>query len=210
VLPAALGLLGFVEPCSIGSSLLFVRHLEGRAPVAKLAETALFAVSRAGLVGLLGVAAVLLGSGFAGLQRGAWVLLGALYVALGLLHATRRGRLPRVELARGRAGSVGLGLLFGLNIPACAGPLLLALLAAAAAGGATGATLARGFVSLGIFGLALSLPLVAAVLSAPARRGLDRLAALSRRAPVWAGGLLVALGLWSIGLGLLAGPAAPR
>jgi cytochrome c-type biogenesis protein len=50
--------------------------------------------------------------------------------------------------------------LLGLNIPPCAGPLLLALLRAAAAGGASGATLASGFASLGLFGLAMSLPLV--------------------------------------------------
>src|SRR3546814_1366678 len=55
-------------------------------------------------------------------------------------------------------GSAGLGLLFGLNIPACAAPLLLALLAGAAT---TGATLLSGFVALAVFGLALSLPLVA-------------------------------------------------
>ena len=31
-LPLALGLLGFVEPCSIGTSLLFFDYLNGRAP----------------------------------------------------------------------------------------------------------------------------------------------------------------------------------
>ncbi|WP_435099656.1 hypothetical protein [Arhodomonas sp. AD133] len=60
----------------------------------------------------------------------------------------------------------------------------------------------EGFVSLGLFGLALSLPLVAAVMWAPMRRVLDRLAGLSARAPFWAGVVLIALGLWSIGFGL--------
>lgn len=69
----------------------------------------------------------------------------------------------------------GLGLLFGLNVPACAAPLLLALLAGTAA--APGVTLLGGFVSLAVFGLALSLPLVVAVLI-PAARGLLH--------PVWA------------------------
>jgi hypothetical protein len=29
-LPLGLGLLGFIEPCSVGSSMLFIKHLEGR------------------------------------------------------------------------------------------------------------------------------------------------------------------------------------
>ena len=99
-------------------------------------------------------------------------------------------------------GSAALGVLFGLNIPACAAPLLLALLGASAASGARGGSVAEGFVALALFGFALSLPLVVAVLFAPARRALDWLAALSRRLPVWTGVLLIALGAWSIWLGL--------
>ncbi len=91
-----------------------------------------------------------------------------------------------------------LGLLFGLNIPACAAPLILALLGLAAAGGATAADNGGGFVSLAIFGLALSLPLVVAVLFAPARPLLDRMAALSHSMPRWTGAIFALLGLWSI------------
>ncbi len=64
-----------------------------------------------------------------------------------------------------------------MNIPACATPLVLALLALAASGSASTAKLGAGCVSLGPFGLALSLPLVLAV--------------------------FFALGLWSIRFGLL-------
>src|SRR3546814_13794527 len=71
-------------------------------------------------------------------------------------------------------GSATLGVLFGLNIPACAAPLIFALFGTAAAGGAAGRPIAAGFVSLGLFGLALSLPLVLAAAFAPARRALDR------------------------------------
>jgi len=70
--------------------------------------------------------------------------------------------------------------------------------------GATGTTFLSGFVSLAVFGTALSLPLVLAVLFAPARAALDWLAGLSGRMPLWAGIVLVALGLWSIGFGLFA------
>ena len=208
VVPAGLGFIGFVEPCSIGASLIFLKYLEGKNAGRKIAETVLFTGTRAAFVGALGVAAALLGSAFLGLQRGGWIALGAGYVALGLLYATGRARALMVTIGPGLSrigalgGSAGLGVLFGLNIPACAAPLLLALLAAAAAQGATGATLAGGFITLGVFGFALSLPLVAAVLIPAARRWLDRLAAVSGRFPLWTGIVLVALGLWSIGFGL--------
>jgi cytochrome c-type biogenesis protein len=215
VIPAGLGLFGFIEPCSIGASLIFIKYLEDKGAMRKLAETVLFTATRALFIGALGIAAALLGSAFLGLQRGAWIALGAGYVVLGMLYATGRARAlmvaigPGLSRLGGLSGSAGLGVLFGLNIPACAAHLLLAMLAAAAAQGATGATLATGFVSLGVFGLALSLPLVAAVLIPAARRWLDRLAALSGRFPLWAGIILVAFGLWSIGFGLFVGVEPP-
>lgn len=207
LLPIGLGLLGFVEPCSIGSTLLVVKHLEGKDTASKLTQVGVFAATRAVFIGLLGVLAVVLGTAFLGLQKAAWILLGAVYVLFGLLYLTGRAGTLMVSLVPGLArlsdvrGSAGLGVLFGLNIPACAAPLIFALLGAAAAGGAAGATLASGFVSLALFGLALSLPLVLAVFFAPARRALDWLAGLSRRLPFWTGLLLVVLGLWSIWFG---------
>lgn len=210
LLPAGLGFLGFIEPCSIGSSLIFIKYVERKQAARKIAETVLFAVTRAVFIGMLGLLAALLGATFLGLQRGAWILLGTVYAVIGILYAAGQARLlmvsvgPRIAHLSGLQGSVGLGALFGLNIPACAAPLLLALLGAAAAGGATGTTLISGFVALAAFGLALSLPLVLAVLFAPARRALDWLAALSGRVPLWTGLVLVALGLWSIGFGLFA------
>ncbi len=208
VLPVGLGLLGFVEPCSIGSTLVFAKSLEGRSPTSKLAQVGVFAVTRAAFIGVLGVFAVVFGAAFLGLQRGAWMLLGAIYLLLGLLYLTGRAKALMVSLgpSLGRLadtrGSAALGVLFGLNIPACAAPLIFGLLAAAAAGGATGATLASGFVALALFGLALSLPLLLAVLFEPARRALDWLAGLSERIPFWTGLLFVVLGVWSIWFGL--------
>ena len=105
----------------------------------------------------------------------------------------------------GRRASAGLGVLFGLNIPACAAPLLAVLLGAAAAGGASGGTLAAGFVSLAVFGLALSLPRMLAVFFSRARAWLERLAHWGARYPRWAGLVLVLLGAWSIRFGLAAG-----
>jgi len=119
-----------------------------------------------------------------------------------------RGFGPRLSGLRSPRGAAALGLLFGLNIPACAAPLILALLGFAAAGGASAADLSGGFVTLALFGLALSLPLVAAVFIGPARAMLDRMAALSTQMPRWTGLLLVLLGLWSIWFGLFVSIAA--
>ena len=47
LVPFGLGLLGFVEPCTIGSSLIFIKHIEGRGAGGKLAEVGLFAATRA-------------------------------------------------------------------------------------------------------------------------------------------------------------------
>lgn len=210
ILPLGLGLFGFIEPCSIGSSLIFIKYLEGRQDTRKLAETVLFAVTRALFIGSLGVAAVLVGTAFVGFQRGAWIALGAIYAAIGVLYLTGRAVFlmrsigPRLARLNGTGGPIGLGLVFGLNIPACAAPLLLVLLGFAATGGASGSALLSGFVSLAVFGLALSLPLVAAVAFEPARRMLNRLAGLSVRMPFWAGVLLIVLGLWSIWFGVFA------
>ncbi|MHB8494624.1 MAG: hypothetical protein ACYC9Z_09575 [Casimicrobiaceae bacterium] len=211
VVPLGLGLFGFVEPCSLGSTLLFVKYLEGRGTAAKIGETLLFTLTRGVFIGALGIVAALLGGAFIPLQKGAWIVLGLMYAALGAVmlagHADRVMVAigPRLSRFAGRKSAVGLGVFFGLNIPACAAPLLAALLGAAAAGHASGATLAAGFVSLGVFGLALSLPLVVAVFFERARRGLEGLARRASRFPKWTGALLVALGAWSIGFALAAG-----
>jgi cytochrome c-type biogenesis protein len=212
-LPIFFGLFGFIEPCSIASTLIMVKQIEGRSARDQQVQMLVFAATRALFIGLLGLLAAAVGSVFLGWQRAAWLLLGTLYVVLGLVYlGGRAGALmhtlgPRLQRLRGSRGALALGLVFGLNIPACAAPLLLALLGLAAAGGASTADLVGGFVSLALFGLALSLPLVLAVFFAPARALLDRLAALSRRMPRWTGAVLILLGAWAIGFALLAAPA---
>lgn len=203
-LPLFFGLFGFIEPCSVGSTLVMVKQVEGMSRRQKFLQMAIFAATRAVFIGTLGLVAALAGAAFLGFQRAAWFVLGAFYLALGVIYLSgHAGRLmrsfgPSLDRLRGVRGAVTLGLLFGLNIPACAAPLILALLGLAAVGGTSAADLGGGFMSLAIFGLGLSLPLVVAVLFAPARALLDRIAGLSRRLPRWTGALLVLLGLWSI------------
>ncbi|HHH40000.1 MAG TPA: hypothetical protein ENK50_10580 [Sedimenticola sp.] len=204
LLPVGLGLLGFVEPCSIGSTVLFVKYLEGKRGVEKLLQTGVFTLTRSLLMGSLGVLAALLGPLFVDLQQGVWLVLGIAYLALGLLFlAGRAGTLQRrigPSLARvsGTRGAVGLGLLFGLNIPACAAPIIFALLGTTALTGGASLGVAGGFLAMLLFGLALSLPLVLAVAWPRARGWLDRLAGFSARVPLVTGVLFVALGAWAL------------
>jgi cytochrome c-type biogenesis protein len=197
VIPFGLGLVGFVEPCSIGSSLIFIKFVEGKGAGPKLAQVSLFAGTRALFIGLLGMLAAVLGTAFLGFQKGAWMGLGVVYVLIGLLYVIgKAGALmvsmgPSLSRLADLRGSAGLGILFGFNVPACAAPLIFVLLGTAAAGGVAGGTLASGFVSLALFGFAHSLPLVIAAL--------DWFAGLSRRLPLWTGLILIVLGLWSIG-----------
>lgn len=207
-LPILLGLFGFIEPCSIGSTLVMVKQLEGQPREARIVQVLVFAGARGRFIGTLGAVAAAAGSVFLGFQKAAWVVLGALYLTLGVLYlsghagALMRGFAPRLQRLRRTHGAFALGVVFGLNIPACAAPLLLALLGLAAAEGVSGSALGTGFVSLALFGLALSLPLAVAVFIAAARGLLDRLAALSGRLPRWTGALFITLGLWSIWFGL--------
>lgn len=212
LLPIGLGLFGFIEPCSIGSTLVFIKVMEGKTATVKLWQVGVFTATRALFIGALGAVAVVVGSAFIGFQKAMWTGLGALYVALGLLFVAGRAGYLMTTLGPSLArigevrGSAALGLLFGLNIPACAAPLLFALLGTAAASGVSGATVANGFISLALFGFALSLPLAAAVLIPAARRVLDWLAGLSRRIPFWTGIVLIGLGLWSVWFGLFVTP----
>ncbi|HLB16657.1 MAG TPA: hypothetical protein VJM14_17155, partial [Burkholderiales bacterium] len=60
LLPIGLGLFGFVEPCSIGSTLLFIKLIEGKRAVVKVGQVAMFAFTRAIFIGFLGAAAAVI------------------------------------------------------------------------------------------------------------------------------------------------------
>ena len=205
--PILFGLLGFVEPCAIGTTLLFLITLEGRSAREKIGQVLAFTLTRTLATGFLGVGAALVGSWFLGFQKGMWVAVGVLYLVIAFLYVSgwvgvlKRSIGPGLSRLSAARGSALLGALFGLNIPACAGPLLLALLASSAAQGATGVTLARGFASLALFGFALSLPLLAIVLFPAARRAVDWVAAWADRLPIVTGMLFALLGAWSIWFG---------
>ena len=179
VLPIALGLVGFIEPCSLGSTFLFLKVMEGKPAAVKAGQVAVFALVRGLVMGLLGTAAAFIGSAFFGFQRSVWLAFGVAYVVLGVLYAMRRTDFllvsvgPRLAWMSALKASGLSGIVFALNIPACAAPL------------------------------------VAAVVIPRADRVLDWLAGWGRNAPVWTGLVLAALGVWSAWFGLYASIEPP-
>lgn len=204
VLPLALGLLGFIEPCSMGANLVYLKTLEGRPKANRLFSVSLFVVIRAITIGLIGILAALAGQAFTGAQKGLWLVFGTAYLLIGLLYVTGRSGMimkslgPSLARLSDTRGSVGLAVLFGFNIPACSAPLLFVLFGAAAGA----ATISVGFVTMGLFGLALSLPLLAAVTIPAMQRFFEKITGFSRKLPVWTGALFIVLGLWSVYFGL--------
>lgn len=208
-LALALGLLAFVEPCSVGGHLLFIKSLPAGPKTHRLVPTLVFTLTRSALMAALGVAAALIGAAFSGLQAVLWAFLGLLYFGLGILYLAggagwmiRRigGRLPLPENRAGNAAA--LGLLFGLNIPACAAPLLAVLLGQAAARVAAGQGVLFGAVTLFVFGLALSAPILLAAFTDAGGRLMTRIARISGRMPRLTGVVLMVLGSWSLYLAI--------
>jgi len=195
-LALGLGLLGFIEPCSMGANGVFLGYLRKKDRRTRFSETVRFTLVRSAVLGLFGLAIALLGTFVFTAQKGFWLVLGLLYLVLGIaviLNARFRwglfDRLSPGKLLPGREDhSLGLGILFGLNLPACAYPLMLALLGRSAASGAP-----WGFAILFVFGLALSAPLVPLALSERAAKLFDRLGRLGGVTPYVVGTILIVL-----------------
>ena len=62
LLSIGLGLLGYVEPCSMGSNLLLVKHLEQRSHRNALLQIGVYTVVRALFMGVMSAAAALIGA----------------------------------------------------------------------------------------------------------------------------------------------------
>jgi cytochrome c-type biogenesis protein len=159
----------------------------------------LFALARAALLTALGLAFGLLGQTVGSFVRGYQQLIAWGLIALGVLFILSRfWRVPLPYLSlfghrvpTGNGSALALGGLFGLDIPACTSPLVLALLAQTVLVG----DWLFGVIALFIFGVSMSLPLLPITMA----EGADRwLVGVSRRYRTTfylvAGGLLILVG----------------
>ena len=139
LLAYGLGLLGFVEPCTIGAHMLFLGSQRTRPMGQRLSAALIFLLARLAVMGGFGGMIVVLGQRLIGLQTGAWLIFGAIYLGLGatILAGWDKPMRRRFGVAPDRwkmASSPLLqGLAFGLNIPACAAPILFGLMGTATA-----------------------------------------------------------------------------
>ena len=130
-------------------------------------------------MGALSVAAVGIGATFISFQKAAWVIFGMIYVIVGIVYLAGKSQSLKVSLgpALSRFATLeypaALGVVFEFNSPACAGPLIAVLLGLATARGSAGVPLVPGFISMALFGLALSLPIAPAVFFERARTVLN-------------------------------------
>ncbi len=207
LVPVGLGLLGFVEPCTIGAHLLFLRAIAAQRR--RWRAMGSFILTRTLVTGLIGVLFALLGRSLIDVQTGLWLVFGSVYLGIGIGYAAgwqrlfvRRLTLSPTGWQRARNPAL-LGAAFGLNIPACAAPLIFGLFTLSAGS----ASLTTGFGVMALFGLSLSVPLLG--INALSERDFPRLQRLKPSPRVMrslSAGVFILLGLWSIWFGLFVNP----
>lgn len=197
IFPFLLGLLGFIEPCSIGTNLIFFQYMLPLSRQARIIHSLLFMLSRSLFLSLIGLSSSLVGQQVIGVQDHYIQFLGVVYLIFGLIIFMKGDgwgfRLPQLRIP-GRSLSVLMGGVFGLAIPACASPLIMAL----AGGAAVIGRLWFGFLTLFIFGLGLSLPLIIAIWSNATRETMVAIALKHPRLLKYlVGSLLLLAGLYT-------------
>lgn len=209
LLPVGLGLLGFVEPCTIGGHLLFLETQNNRTNRKKLNAVLTFIATRSLVTGLAGGLIAFLGQKIVAAQTGIWLVFGIIYVLIGTAFLVGRARFVKRGFSLSPAAwehtqnPFVLGLAFGLNIPACAAPILFGLLGLAATTG----TVVTGFTMMFLFGLFLSSPLALFAAVPKLAVSLDTLGQRTKQMPWLIGVIFTLLGLWSIWFGLYVDPA---
>ncbi len=209
LLPAGLGLLGFIEPCTIGGHLVFLDTQKTRTRFERIKALSVFVAARAIVAGAFGAFVAFLGQRLIGLQTGMWLVFGLVYLFVGLAFVLGRAGFikHRINIApdswKKARNPVVLGLAFGLNIPACSAPILFGLLGLAATTG----TIFTGFMMMFLFGLFLSMPLVVFAAIPSLGDWLGDIAIKLRNSTWIIGTIFLLLGLWSIWFGLFVDPA---
>jgi len=199
LIPFLFGLIGFVEPCSLGINVIFLNHIKRFSKAKRLAETILFTLIRGSILALVGLSAAYIGQQFITIQASLFSILGIIYFLLGVfLILGKYVPLPSLKtnfshFFRNKK-TISLGIIFGFVIPVCAIPLILALIGQAV----VVQNLSAGFISLFVFGITLSLPLVALSLSEKSNQIIRWLSQKSKNVPFIAGIILIIFGILTV------------
>ncbi len=200
VLPFLFGLIGFIEPCSMGINMIFLSSIKQTNSANRFQEIAVFMLVRASVLAVLGTSASILGSRLFSFQSGFFLILAIFYICIGLLMVFSHsllGKLRNIRIAHWlgldfKEGSVKrLGLIAGFTIPACAIPLITVLLGQSLLTG----DIFSGFLTLFVFGLALTVPLAVFSFFERGILWLGWIAQRSRKLRVVGGVVLVFIGI---------------
>ncbi|WP_432256517.1 cytochrome c biogenesis protein CcdA [Limimaricola sp. AA108-03] len=189
--------------------MLFLSAQQGRTLRQRLGSALVFLLARLCVMGGFGGLIVVLGQRLIGVQAGMWLVFGAIYLGLGIAIIAKgdkklRGRV-RFAPDRWKIADAPLlqGAAFGLNIPACAAPILFGLIGTATVSGSA----ATGVLMMSVFALALTLPLIPLSVAPGLAGGLDQVANWLKPRRWLLGAIFIGLGLWSIWFGLFVEPA---
>jgi cytochrome c-type biogenesis protein len=208
LLPIGLGLLGFIEPYTIGGHLLFLDTQNKRSDFDKIKAVLIFVSVRSMVAGFFGALIAFVGQKLIGVQTGIWLIFGLIYLAIGVALFIGKASLFKMNIDfaplawKNTQNSIVLGLAFGLNIPACAAPILFGLLGLAATVG----TVFTGFLMMFLFGLFLSFPLIIFAVVPRIADGLNNLGHKLKQMRWLVSAVFVLLGIWSIWFGLYVDP----
>ncbi len=164
ILPFVFGLIGFVEPCSMGINIMFLSSIDRTSSRRRIKEIIIFMLVRALVLALLGLSVAFVGNRLFSFEQGFFVILALIYISVGLLMIFSKSLLSKLRNVRlahllgldFKEGALSrLDLIAGLTIPACAIPLITVLLGQTLFVG----KILTGFTTLFIFGLALTVPL---------------------------------------------------
>jgi cytochrome c-type biogenesis protein len=79
ILPFFFGLIGFVEPCSMGINIMFLTSIARTSSARRIREIAVFMLMRAFVLALLGLSVSLFGDGLFSFERGFFTLLALIW-----------------------------------------------------------------------------------------------------------------------------------
>jgi len=197
ILPLLLGLLGFFEPCSLSVNAIFLKYVQPLSKAARIQQGLIFLVVRAVVLGIIGLLAAFVGKSVFAFEQTYFVIFGIFIALLGVYELTKKHlpfSFPTLRfsaLVPKKKSAALLGLVFGLVIPACALPLVLVLVGTTLGTG----DLFTGFISLFLFGVALSLPLLFLVFSEKSMGYVKKIIAKMHAVPYVIGVVLIVLGV---------------
>jgi cytochrome c-type biogenesis protein len=155
---------------------------------------------RALVLALLGLSVTFVGNRLFSLERGFYIILASIYISIGILMIFSKSLLARLRNVRiahilgldFKEGSLKrLGLIAGLTIPACAIPLITVLLGQTLLLG----KILTGFITLFVFGLALTVPLAIFSFFKGGIIWLGRIAERTKKFRIVGGVILVLIGI---------------